>query len=246
MSVTYVSCLYNIYNGDTVSQRLLADVAVLLKQNMRTIMFVDEFYHRALQNLQVGSNITLVNLPLSDVATYTMIMSNRYFLTLPSQRNPSKDTYEYIALMNSKPEFMSRAKQMCNTPYTPYLAWIDAGCSKLFKNPEQSFQRLRDLNPKNINGVLLPGCYFRDIGFADLCTNAWWVFLGTFFVCKREAIDKFYACSLEILGFFIVQKQITWEVNAWVSMRVRHGKFMEWYYALHDDSFTNIPREFKY
>lgn len=242
MSITYVSCLYNIYSGNVVSQRLLADVAVLLKQNMRIIMFVDEFYHRALQSLQIGPNVTLEHLPLCNVATYTMIMSNRYFLTLPSQRNPVKDTYEYIALMNSKPEFMTRAKHMCDTPY---MAWIDAGCSKLFKSPEQSFRRLCDLVPKNINGVLLPGCYSRDVGFNDLCTNAWWVFLGTFFICKRDAVDKFYACALEILGFFIVQKQITWEVNAWISMRLRYGSFIGWYYALHDDSFTIIPNEFK-
>jgi hypothetical protein len=170
-----------------------------------------------------------------------MIMANKNFLSLPLTRNPEKDTYEYMALMNTKVEFLYRATHLTDRDY---IAWLDAGASKMFLTKEISFSRLETTKITNINNILIPGCYIRYIDFHDLCRSVWWLFLGTFLICKRSFVSTFYNRSLQSLCKFIANKFILWEVNIWADILYQYPDTFEWYYSGHTDEFTIFPSKY--
>jgi hypothetical protein len=242
MNVTYVSALYNIYGSTSVSERLLRDVNILLRQPLRLIIYVDDFYMKQLKDMDVSSTVTLVHLPLYQLHIYNMIIANKDLLRLPNNRNNDKDTHEYLALMNTKIEFLHRAKK--ELVKTEYIAWIDAGCSKMFSDKESSFSRLCNSKLHNVRTVLIPGCYIRNIPFINLCQSVQWLFLGTFFLSHIDYVDEFYGLCLQTLIKFVISGHLTWEVNVWAQLMYDHPQSIRWYYADHNDQFTIYPQEF--
>src|SRR3972149_2280438 len=189
MNVTYITALYNIYNTPKASDRLSRDVQDLLRQKLQLIVYVDDFYEDVLRSIPDKSGtVTIINLPIEEVFIYSLIIQHRDSLQLPFNRNNEKDTFEYMALMNSKIEFLSQAIPLV---HTPYVAWIDAGISKMLFDKENSFDRLKNANVIGVNKILIPGCYTRNILSEDLCKSVWWVFLGTFFICKTVFVVEF-------------------------------------------------------
>lgn len=234
MSIVYVSALYNIYNSQTVSERLIKDFTKLISRDIRLILYVDSYYQGIIDNLKLKDNITVIHLPLERVGIYNMIIKNKNHLRLPTNRTYEKDTYEYMALMNSKIEFVYRSLSLVNSDY---ISWIDGGVGKMFKKDE-TFDKLSKLELVNVNKILIPGCYIRHISFDDLCRNVWWIFLGTFFICPRDQVDIFYMRSLESLGKFIINKSITWEVNIWANIMYEYPNLFQWYQSGHDDGLV--------
>lgn len=241
MNITYVSALYDIYNARYTSQRLANDVTIMLKQKMKLILFVDKFYYDIVSKMGYSNSVTIIELPIESLHIYNMIMANKHFLHLPHVRNYEKDTYEYIALMNSKIEFLHRALNLIETEY---VAWIDAGVSKMFSNKEDCFSRLTNIIVTGLDKVLIPGCYIRHISFDELCQSIWWLFLGTFFICHRNYVDKFYGLSLTTLMRFCINGYIPWEVNIWAQIMYDNSDTFEWYYSKHDDGLTHLPGKF--
>ena len=246
MNVTYISALYNIYSGKKdaetiVSNRLLRDVGILLVQPIKLIIYVDQFYWDVLSELPKSDTVTIIHLPIEELHIYNMIVKNAEHIKLPGSRNLEKDTHEYIALMNTKVEFMYRAS-LLNT--SEYLAWIDAGCSKMFKEPTESISRLVQCELKDISKILIPGCYMRYCNFNELQNNVWWIFLGTFFICNKNFILEFYNLSLQALVRFLIKNIMVWEVNVWIDIMNTHSSTFEWYYSNHDDGFTKFPAQF--
>ena len=151
--------------------------------------------------------------------------------------NAEKDTCEYMALMNSKIEFLLKSLSLVNTPY---ISWIDAGISKIFQNPDKVFSTISTLNISHLNNVLIPGSYKRNVSFEDLKKNIWWVFLGDFFICNKEIVLNFYEESIKSVSKFIKAGYIAWEVNVWIDV-ANNSTFFEWYYGDHNDRIVNIP-----
>jgi len=170
-----------------------------------------------------------------------MIIANKERLQLPTHRNVEKDTHEYIALMNSKIEFLKLAR-LCTS--SPYLGWIDAGSSKMISDPDSSYAKLAELQLKGGLGVLIPGCYQRPAEIKWLMNNVWWSYLGTFFVCESCTVEQFYRYSVQSLVKFFIKGIVVWEVNIWVDISQDHPSLFTWYAADHNDSFTNIPIEY--
>lgn len=205
---------------------------------MHLILFVDDFYYDMIQIISKNDSVMIVKLHIEDLHIYNMIMKNKQYIHLPCERSEEKDTHEYMALMNSKPEFLYRALLMIDTKY---IAWIDAGVAKMFKNKDESFSRLCNYTVTNLKNILIPGCYITDLSMNELCHGVWWIFLGTFFICNRDIVSKFYGLSLSHLVEFLVHGHITWEVNVWANILDSNPEVFEWYYALHDDGFCILP-----
>jgi hypothetical protein len=91
MNITYVSALYDIYNLSTVSDRLSNDVQILLRQKLRLIIFVDEFYNNILKSMEKSNTVTIIILPINELTIYNMIINNKELLSLPPKRTPEKD-----------------------------------------------------------------------------------------------------------------------------------------------------------
>ena len=213
-NVTYVSALYNIYDRSGPSERLLKDVQVLLEQDLDLIIFVDEFYHKALSQLFRSSKVMVVLWDIAQSTIYNMIMANTEHLHLPDHRSEDKDTHAYMALMNSKIEFLRLAQAYTTSPY---LAWIDAGSSKMISDVS-SYQRLKTLHVKPGLGVVIPGCYQNPRAFEALFNDVWWNYLGTFFICEQVVVGKFYQYSIQALVRFFSKARLAWEVNVWIDI----------------------------
>jgi hypothetical protein len=237
MNVTYVTALYNIYNNnDSTLNRLKKDSIRLLTSKLNLIVYVDNFYHEIIKAINIPQNVKIILLPSDELIIYNKIMNKNG--SLPLDRNHEKDTFEYLALMNTKIEFLYKASIVTDTEY---IAWVDAGINKHFTNPDISFEKLEKLQIKNVETTLMPGCYKRQISFIDLCMNIWWVYSGTFFISNKKYVKKFYELSKETVEKFISAGYITWEVNIWVDIHSKDPKSINWYYGSHDDTLINIP-----
>lgn len=241
-NVTYVSALYNCYNTAAISERLLKDVSILLQQDLDLIIFVDEFYQQELAKLDKSASVKIITYDISKLTIYNIIMANKNGLSLPEHRSVSKDTYEYMALMHSKIELIKLAQ---DHTLAAYVAWIDAGSSKMICDPEMSYHRLRNLRLQPGLKVLIPGCYQRNPTFDQLLANVWWNYLGTFFVCERSAIEAFYQYSMQALFKFCASAYVVWEVNVWIDINKQHPEIFTWYASDHNDSFTHIPPQYR-
>lgn len=243
MNIAYVSALYNIYGKEDVSNILIKNVTFLIKSGINLIIYVDDFYEKILNDIGLSDKIKLINRPLCAFNIYNAIINSKNMLNLPSRRNQAKDTYEYIALMNTKIEFLLHAMNEVS-PNISYIAWIDAGITKLFVNRDKCLSRLLKLQILNLDTVLFPGCYRRYIPFEQLCNDVYWIFLGTFFICNRSYISTFYHLSFSSIAKFFRKRCISWEVNTWIDILNENPQIFRWYYADHNDCLTNFPPEY--
>ena len=241
MSITFVSALYNIYNFKEVQDILLKNTKDLLDQNYKLIMYVDEFNYNALITIGMSDNVRLIKYPIENINIYNMIISNKN-LKLPIQRDEKKDTLEYMALMNSKVEFILKSLDIIDTEY---VAWIDAGITKVFSD-KQSFSKLNcKLNGSNVsNKILIPGCYNIKLNFPELCSGVRWVFLGGFFACNKNVIPNFYNLCIKVIKFFMDHSMMVWEVNIFAYIHSTHENVFNWYYGDHNNSLSHIPSEY--
>jgi len=240
MSITYVTALYNINSDYTVSTNLIENVKILLKQKINIILFVDNYFYEIFIKENIPNNIDLLQFDLEDNQIYTTIL--RENPELPINRNLEKDTLKYIALMNSKIEFIKKALPFVNTPY---IAWIDAGIAKIFKS-EKTLSKLENLKIVDLENILIPGAYKRNLQFSELFQNIFWVFLGGFFICNKNIVLKFYDLSISSINKFLSFHKISWEVNVWIDIYNNNDKFFEWYKADHNDSIIEIPECFRF
>lgn len=238
MNVTYVSCLYNIYETNTVSTRLSKDVQILLKQNIKLILYVDEFFFDVIKNMEMSKGIVIIKFPISHLEIYSKIINKKDFLTLPTQRNSDKDTCEYMALINSKVELVNKSLSLINTPY---VGWVDAGISKIFKT-ENTFSSICNLNITTLDNVVLPGIYLKKVSFDDLNREIFWNYLGGFFVCNKNIVTKFYNSCVNSIDIFLNKNCIAWEVSIWsyITYHTTDNLF-QWYYGSFCDNIFNIP-----
>ena len=251
MNVTYVSCLYNIYESNTISERLSKDVQILLKQNIKLILYVDEFFFDVIKSMEMSKEIIIIKYPIFHLEIYSKIIKQKDSLTLPSNRNLEKDTCEYMALMNSKVELIHKSLSLVTTPY---VGWIDAGISKIFKM-ENTLSRICNLNIVGLDNILIPGSYSKKLSFEDLNKTIWWNYLGGFFICNKDIVLNFYSSCLNSINYFLEKKCMVWEVNMWVHVNNIHEahraeihmakaqahKLFEWYHGDHNDTIINIP-----
>ena len=173
---------------------------------------------------------------------------------LPNQRNKSKDTYEYIALMHTKMECMTHA--MKHNPWSStHFSWVDFNVAHIFQNIPACQSKLRALSSNAWTVarpfLAMPGCWPAlpvpmDTATMSTITNAiHWRFCGGFFLGDMQSVAKF--CSLYhryLPDFFAEYNRMTWEVNFWAWLEHKVVDWTpNWYAADHNDSMLNVPAE---
>jgi hypothetical protein len=154
--------------------------------------------------------------------------------TLPSQRNLTKDSANFMILMNSKIEFVKKA--MTNNVYnSDTFAWIDFGIGHVIKNNE-TFNNLKTLSIKK--GLYIPGPYsFNNVDFNSVC----WRFCGGFFIGDKDSLEEFHSLyQKEFLNLVKSTGILSWEVNVWAFFERFLGWKPNWYYGDHNDSILNL------
>ena len=87
------------------------------------------------------SSVKVIGVPLKELELYKLSMS--YNGELPKNRSHTKDTKEFLAIMNTKVEFLLRASNMCEDKT---LIWIDFGILKISKNHDKFIGKLKEIN----------------------------------------------------------------------------------------------------
>ena len=177
-------------------------------------------------------SVKAIGVPLKTFELYSIAM--KYNGELPSSRTVIKDTKEFLAIMNTKIEFILKASEI-STDDT--FIWVDFGILKISKNPERFINKLKDINEKTFDKIMMPGCWSK--GQALSVDHVNWRFCGGVFVILRKHIEVFYNHSKNVLSDFcnLPQYKLTWETNVWniIEMCAKDDIF-KWYFADHDDS----------
>ena len=155
---------------------------------------------------------------------------------LPHDRKEAKDTRDFMVLMNAKTEFIKNVKDCF--PAEHYI-WIDAGITKIFKNPKETVQHMLSQTKRQFktDNILIPGCNgwgpSKDLSF--LTSRVSWRFCGGFFVVPYHIVDRFYEVVLQGCKEIIdATKKATWEVNVWVYKECSIP--IQWSYGDHNEA----------
>jgi len=167
----------------------------------------------------------------------TVKMLNKYN-KLPKVRNEWKDTKEYMLLMNSKTECVQLAKDKVEADH--YI-WIDAGISKIFKNPIEKFESILETTSKPLNDtqILISGCWpHKETNFAKLVERIHWRFCGGFFVVPANLVEPFFLAVLNgCKEIGETTEYLTWEVNIWSFIEATLP--IQWEKGDHNDSISD-------
>lgn len=164
---------------------------------------------------------------LSETKTYQKMKS--VDAVLPEHRNPSKDTFDYLAIINAKTELMSRALEMCDAER---LSWVDSGIAHVLKKPE-SLHMLHQVH-RLPDGIVLPGPNWTASVPLD---RIHWRFCGGFFTGDRSSLRLFCDKAQSTLADLL--PKATWEVNLWAYMESQGFPFIM-YCGDHNDSIFNF------
>jgi tetratricopeptide (TPR) repeat protein len=146
-------------------------------------------------------------------------------LERPSSLNTTKDTEQYMTLVNTKPYFLLKASQLCK--YETYV-WIDFGILKLTSDLEHVSANLRQL--KRYSKILIPGGFDTKglLSESQLMKHIHWRFLGGIVVCPAQYIQPFFTYTFEELSQLVLKRKITWEINIWNNVESRHPYLIQY------------------
>lgn len=164
---------------------------------------------------------------------------------LPAQRSHSKDTFEYLALMNCKTECLARTSKYlkdCGVDVQT-LMYIDAGvCKMLVDVPRTRTQFLRlTAQTYDRHKLTAPGCWTLPKAMLTGVDKVSWRFCGTTcIVCAEDAqevSDTLFKYFQELVSTTGV---LTWEVNVWAYAESKAPHVFRWTSGDHNNSLLDI------
>jgi hypothetical protein len=181
---------------------------------------------------------------LSDSWTYKTI--TKFNPELPANRNPIKDSLEFMIAMNAKIEYVQEV--IVKNPFnTKYFAWIDFGIFHVLKNIQLANNIITKIGTGKLVDRLLvfPGCWQKNYQISLLFNNIHWRFCGGFFIGDEDSLIHMWNIYQQYLPQFLSQyKKVVWEVNIWTAMETFACWSPEWYQGNHDDSILSLPDKY--
>ena len=229
MEVTYVSAFYKIY--DDHKDSYLDDYIKFVEKGFKCILYLDKTLPEWTTRLSAYNNVTVIaDREFKDLPLVTQFPKAETIIT--ENRNHTKDTYEYMILMNSKLHFVKEALPLLTTEA---VAWMDFGINKILKKTDDVFKRLL-LAQVPDSHILIPGCVERS---PININNINWRFCGGLFFGNKTTIQEFYSLCESVLAS--LGNNLTWEVNVWALAELTNPQLFRWYKADHNDSIVNFP-----
>lgn len=223
MSITFVTCVYcarpdSTKTKDEYYNTLWSNFSKLLNElpsNCKIVVFSEE-------PRITDERIFYVIKKLDDYHIVPLVKN----CELPSERNETKDTIDYLALMNCKAEMLNIAKTYCDTKH---LCWIDCGITKIFERSVASELKVVSYLNYPDDKIVIAGCH----GKTPIDRNKiLWRFCGGFLVIPCSLVEIFYLlCCGEICNSNIA----TWEVNIWALLEEKIPHIFKWYPGDHNE-----------
>ena len=240
---TFVSCLIDIYdypvNNKTLETRI-EEFDYIAKTGSQICVYVcdkvESFLKKKYENYKT---IQIIKIELENLDIYKTC-SQEPNIQLPCNRNPIKDTFEYIRLMHSKLDFLHHA--ITTNPFqSEIFAWVDFNITHIVNHVYEKkyiasfFKQLWDINPNKMESVIIPGCWSRIESVESIMDNIHWRFCGGFFVGKKQDVLEFYEIHLRTLRNFVrTYKKLPWEVNIWAYLEYACGWKPQWFLGDHN------------
>lgn len=237
----FVTCYYDIYNKPERFDDYMKLFEDLGNSGLPMVLFTDPSMVDRFQRFTPAVHV--IPLSLMDCKLYQMGMN--YKGELPGNRTVEKDTQEFFSLMNTKMEFVKKARDLF--PDRPQYMWIDFGIMKIFKNRERCLNKLRQILETTYHKLTIPGCW--SFGRSFTVNAIHWRFCGGFFVMPVAHVDRFYEHSVNVMRDFTTMPQykLTWETNVWTIIECCAEKDnIHWYFADHNDTMImniDIPQQ---
>jgi hypothetical protein len=231
-----VTALYDIYNTPEKIDYYIGLFQDIIDAGLPLTVFTDPSLIHLFDNHTI--HFKIIAIPLNEFELYSTAMA--YAGELPNTRTVTKDTQEFLALMNTKVEFIYKARQI--TPLEETYIWIDFGILKIIKDKAVFINKLRVANGRIFNKITIPGCW--NYGCSVNYNNVNWRFCGGVCIIPNRFVDIFYQHSKAKLAEIctLPNRGLTWETNVWYMIELDGGhEYMDWYFADHDDT---ILRDF--
>ncbi len=235
MTNIFVSAIYKIYDTNYAEEvwERLAILAKALAPNSLHLVCSKADAEKASAIPNVLPHIH----EFQDLETYAVLQPTT---GLPYIRKESKDTKEFMILMNAKTEFIQIVR---NAGYLgSHYIWMDAGISKIFKDPVMSLTTAAaDLSkPLRSDAVFIPGCTGPQKDIHVLIHHINWRFCGGFFVVPADLVNTFATLVLDACEEIKLNTgRAIWETNIWAYIEQRIP--IHWEYGDHNEAiFQNV------
>jgi len=152
--------------------------------------------------------------------------------------NPDKDTLDYMIIMCSKTEYITKAIEL--NPYQSRdFVWVDFGIRHVFKCSDEEYQtKILRLHDKSYQGIRIASIWplSADVsGYMDIYRQIHWFFAGGVFGGDRESLLEFANRMREkCLEIISTRKSLMWEVNIWRMIYLNNPKLFLPYKCDHD------------
>ncbi len=252
--LTFVTCYVNIYQNEPFQHKnapwRIEQFEFIASQGVNMVVYGDDAtmpYLEASVAKYPNAVILHMDTPYQETPIYKMCGDPT--LRMPDRRLPAKDTFEYMALMHAKIEFMYDAIKK-NPWKSKYFAWMDFSMAYLFGNKGYSLEQLR-LMAFNCNFkepiMAVPGCWLPipPNNASAIVNNIHWRFCGSFFLGDVHSILRFHRIYREHYPRFLeTEGRLVWEVNVWAWLEANTDWRPDWYASDHNDRIIQMPAEF--
>lgn len=235
MTKIFVSAIYKIYDtdyADVVWERLSTLASCVHPYQLHLVCSP---YH--VEKAKSIPNVIPHAHEFNDLETYKVLNPCS---GLPYNRKDSKDTKEFMILMNAKTEFIQIVRN--DGFLADHYIWLDAGISKIFKDPVAVLTKaVGDLSkPLRSNAIYIPGCTGPQRNLQALIHAINWRFCGGFFVVPCDLVLPFFSLVLDACEEIKLNTgRAIWETNVWAY--VEHRIPIHWEYGDHNEAiFSNI------
>lgn len=226
MTITFVSALINLQE-DRPNEKDIERYISLFDTLQTTGIYIHLFVSPDLADRIQLRNGRVEAIDFRSLETYKQAPQG-----IPEYRNPTKDSRNYLILINSKLELVDRVVRSGLYSSTHY-AWIDSGICHVLQTPIETIQSLQSI-PLRKQCLYNPGCAGHTFqGFDSVC----WRFCGGFFLGDGDSLKKVYSIFAQE---FPRLPKLSWEVNVWAYLETK-GVIFDWFSADHNDSMFRVP-----
>ena len=226
---TFVSCFIDLNYYENRPENKNTDFYIekgnqLLSMPFQFIVFTDK---HSLSKLKKSENIYYILIELYDLPIYQIFDKDKS--VLPFYSNPSKDTFNYLALIISKTFFVNKAIEL-DPFHSSHFSWIDFGILHVIniENNDIFINSLQKISEYKENKIRIPGCYKPEQIVFDY---PYWSFCGGLFSGDKKSLQIFHQ---KMLDYLIKLDKITWEINIWAFIYIQYPELFDWYYGDHN------------
>ena len=250
MDITFVTCFVHIYQEEPYQHKThewrLEHFKMIAATGVQICVYgcseTTPYLELCAQEYP-NVRVLTMDIPYQETPIYKSCLGPE--LTLPERRNFKKDTVEYMALMNSKIEFVYDAIQK-NPWNSRMFAWMDFSMAYIFNDKPNTLEYLKNFaNSKFKETVMaVPGCWMPipPNNSSAIINNIHWRFCGTFFMADKVSMLRFHQLYREHYDRFIeAEKKMVWEVNVWAWLEANTNWNPQWYDSDHNDRIIRIP-----